>query len=99
MSFWKSFFLFFFFTPFADLVNFDTVDSHNLKQQKRITNCQIGDGSSARKSSARKNCSTQKSRLLDTIQAVAKIYGTAQKSKKCHLEQMQVLDQNVQLLK
>jgi len=41
-----------------------------------------GDGSSARKSSAQKNCSTPKSRLLDTIRADAQIYATAQKSKK-----------------
>jgi hypothetical protein len=31
-----------------------------------------GDGSSAQKSSAQKNCSTPKSRLLDTVQADAK---------------------------
>jgi hypothetical protein len=56
-----------------------------------------GDGSSARKSSAQKNCSTPKSRLLDTVRADVKKMEIARK-KKCHFEQMQVLDQNEQLL-
>ncbi len=37
-----------------------------------------GEGSSARNSSARKNCSTPKSRLLNTIRADDQIYKTAQ---------------------
>ncbi len=41
-----------------------------------------GDGSSAQESSAQKNCLTPKYWLLDTIQADAQIYATAQKSKK-----------------
>ena len=36
-----------------------------------------GEGSTARNSSARKNCSTPKSRLLDTIRADEQIYETA----------------------
>jgi hypothetical protein len=47
-----------------------------------------GEGSSARNSSARKNCSTPKSRLLDPIRADVKKMKTAQKSKKRHFEQM-----------
>ena len=57
-----------------------------------------GEGSSARNSSARKNCSTPKSRLLDTVRADVKKMKTARKSKKRHFEQMRVLDQNEQLL-
>jgi hypothetical protein len=57
-----------------------------------------GEGSTARNSSARKNCSTPKSRLLDTVRADVKKMKTAQKSKKRHFEQMRVLDQNEQLL-
>jgi hypothetical protein len=34
-----------------------------------IINCEVGEGSSAQNSSARKNCSTPKSRLLDTVRA------------------------------
>ena len=57
-----------------------------------------GEGSTARNSSARKNCSTPKSRLLDTVRADVKKMKTARKSKKRHFEQMRVLDQNEQLL-
>jgi hypothetical protein len=42
----------------------------------------IGEGSSARNSSARKNCSTPKSWLLNTVQADAKKNETAQKNPK-----------------
>ncbi len=52
----------------------------------------------ARNSSARKNCSTPKSRLLDTVRADFKKIKNARKSKKRHFEQMRVLDQNEQLL-
>ena len=38
-----------------------------------------GEGSTARNSSAQKNCSTPKSRLLDTVQADAKKNETARK--------------------
>ena len=58
----------------------------------------FGEGSTARNSSARKNCSTPKSRLLDTVRADVKKMKTARKSKKRNFEQMQVLDQNEQLL-
>jgi hypothetical protein len=51
----------------------------NKNNNRRL---KYGDGSSAQKSSARKNCSTPKSQLLDTIRADAQIYATAQKSKK-----------------
>ena len=57
-----------------------------------------GEGSTARNSSAQKNCSTPKSRLLDTVRADVKKMKTARKSKKRHFEQMHFLDQNVQLL-
>jgi hypothetical protein len=63
----------------------------------------FGEGSTARNSSARKNCSTPKSRLLDTVQADDKNILICSKIKKvcrtCRVEQMQVLDQNEQLLK
>ncbi len=58
----------------------------------------MGEGPTARNSSARKNCSTPKSRLLDTVRADVKKTKTARKSKKRHFEQMRVLDQNEQLL-
>ncbi len=62
----------------------------------------LGEGSTARNSSARKNCSTPKSRLLDTVWADDKNILICSKIKKvcrtCHVEQMQVLDQNEQLL-
>ena len=61
-----------------------------------------GEGSSARNSSAQKNCSTPKSWLLGTVQADDKNIWICSKIKKvcctCLVEQMQVLDQNVQLL-
>ncbi len=61
-----------------------------------------GEGSTARNSSARKNCSTPKSRLLDTVRADDKNILICSKIKKvcrtCRVEQMQVLDQNEQLL-
>jgi hypothetical protein len=53
-----------------------------------------GEGSTARKSSAQKNCSTPKSQLLDTVRADVKKMKTARKSKKRHFEQMRVLMQN-----
>jgi hypothetical protein len=53
-----------------------------------------GEGSTAQNSSAQKNCSTPKSRLLDTVQADAKKNETARKTPKSHFEQMQFLDQN-----
>ncbi len=62
----------------------------------------IGEGSSARKSSARKNCSTPKSRLLDTVRADDKNICICSKIKKvcrtCLVEQMQFLDKNDHLL-
>jgi hypothetical protein len=61
-----------------------------------------GEGSSARNSSARKNCSTPKSQLLDTVRADDKNICICSKIKKvcrtCLVEQMHFLDQNVQLL-
>jgi hypothetical protein len=53
-----------------------------------------GEGSTARNSSAQKNCSTPKSQLLDTVRADVKKMKTARKSKKRHFEQMRVLMQN-----
>ena len=61
-----------------------------------------GEGSTAQNSSARKNSSTPKSRLLDTVRADDKNILICSKIKKvcrtCRVEQMQVLDQNEQLL-
>ena len=57
-----------------------------------------GEGSSARNSSARKNCSTPKSRLLDTVRADAKKNETARKSPKKSFRADAFLDQNDQLL-
>ncbi len=50
-------------------------------------------------SSAQKNCSTPKSRLLDTVWADAKKMKLLENTPKSHFEQMQFLDQNDQLLK
>jgi hypothetical protein len=62
-----------------------------------------GEGSTARNSSAQKNCSTPKSQLLDTVRADDKNILICSKIKKvcrtCRVKQMQVLDQNEQLLK
>jgi hypothetical protein len=58
----------------------------------------LGEGSSARNSSAQKNCSTPKSRLLDTVRADDKKMKLLEKTPKSHFEQMQFLDQNDQLL-
>jgi hypothetical protein len=57
-----------------------------------------GEGSPARNSSAQKNCSTPKSRLLDTVRADAKKMKLLEKPQKSHFEEMQILDQNDQLL-
>jgi hypothetical protein len=59
----------------------------------------LGEGSTAQNSSARKNCSTPKSRLLDTVRADAKKMKLLENPPKSHFEQMQFLDQNDQLLK
>ncbi len=58
----------------------------------------IGEGSSARNSSAQKNCSTPKSRLLNTVRADDKKMKLLENPPKSHFEQMQFLDQNDQLL-
>ncbi len=55
---------------------------HNLKKEKLAIKYQQGEGSTAPNSSAWKNCSTPKSRLLDTVWADVKKMETAQKSKK-----------------
>jgi hypothetical protein len=61
-----------------------------------------GEGSSAQNSSARKNCSTPKSRLLNTVRADDKNICISSKIKKvcrtCLVEQMHFLDKNYQLL-
>ncbi len=57
-----------------------------------------GERSTAQNSSARKNCSTPKSWLLDTVWADAKKMKMLKKNQKSHFEQMQFLDQNDQLL-
>ena len=61
-----------------------------------------GEGSTARNSPARKNCSTPKSRLLDTVRADDKNISICSKIKKvcrtCLVKHMHFLDQNVHLL-
>ena len=90
------------------LIRFLFVKRKKNQKKKKIGFCQNlfyqkkGEGSSARNSSARKNCSTPKSRLLNTVRADDKNIWICSKIKKvcrtCLVEQMQVLDQNVQLL-
>jgi hypothetical protein len=64
------------------------VSSIRIKKRKKKnilnskTHQSFGEGSSSRNSSARKNCSTPKSQLLDTVRADDKKNETAQKKPK-----------------
>ena len=89
------------FWEIPSFMNITAINYFEYKPWKFYKNanlqCYLGEGSSARK-----NCSTPKSQLLDTVQADDKNIWVCLKIKKvcctCLVKQMQVLDQNVQLL-
>ncbi len=96
---WNTDFILFFVSPLCTAF----IYSHYKKLNIFKTLVSLsGEGSSARNSSAQKNCSTPKSRLLDTVRADDKNICICSKIKKvcrtCLVEQMHFLDQNVQLL-